>query len=73
MKVTIITVVIAAFGTVSKGLLEGMEDEWIPSKLQHYWERPEYWEESWGLEEAYCHSNASERSSGKTDVKNSNE
>ena len=41
MKVTIIPIVIGAFGTVSKGLLKGLEDwrlddEWRPSKLQHY-------------------------------------
>ena len=51
MKVTIILIVIGAFGTVTKGLLKGLEDEWRPSKLQHYWERSEYWEESWRLEE----------------------
>ena len=41
MKVTIIPIVIRAFGTVSKGLLKGLKDwkfayEWTPSKLQHY-------------------------------------
>ena len=48
MKVTIIQIVIGAFGTVTKGLLKGLEDldEWRPSKRQHYWERTEYWEES---------------------------
>ena len=25
------------------------EEEWKPSKLQRYWDRPEYWEESWRL------------------------
>ena len=48
-KVTIIPIVIGTFGTVTKGLLKGLEDledEWRPSKLQHYWERTEYWEES---------------------------
>ena len=47
MQVTIIPIVIGAFGTVTKGLLKGLEDlemadEWRPSKWQHYWERPEY-------------------------------
>ena len=44
MKVTIIPIVIGAFGTVTKGLLKGLEDlatEWRPSKQQHYWKRPE--------------------------------
>ena len=41
MKVTIIPMVIGAFGIVSKGLLKGQEDfgvggEWRPSKLLHY-------------------------------------
>ena len=47
-------------------------DEWKPSKLQHYWERREYWKESWRLEETCCHSNSSERPSSNADVKNSN-
>ena len=76
MKVTIIPIVISAFGTVTKGLLKGLEDlevanEWRPFKLQHYWERPEYWEESWRLEENCCHSNFNERPSANADVKNS--
>ena len=48
-----------------------LEDEWRPSKLQHYWERAEYWEEFWRLEETCCHSNFSEKLSADTDVKNS--
>ena len=77
MKVTIIPIVIGAFGTVTKGLLKGLEDwklaaGWRPSKQQHYWKRPEYWEESWRLEETWCHSVSCERSSDVADVKNSN-
>ena len=45
-----------------------LADEWRPSKLQHYWERPE---ESWKLEETSCHSNSCERPSANTNVKNS--
>ena len=73
MKVTIILIVIGAFGTITKGLLKGLElaDEWRPSKPLHYCERPEYWEESWRLEETCCHSNSSERPSANTDEKNS--
>ena len=48
-----------------------LADEWRPSKLQHYWEQPEYWEESWGLEETCCHSNSSERPPANAVVKNS--
>ena len=74
MKVTIIPIVIGAFGTVTKGLLkEDLADEWRPSKQQHYWKRPEYWEESWRLEETCSHSVSSERPSANADVKNSNE
>ena len=32
MKVTFILDVIGAFGTVTKGLLKGLEDEWRSSK-----------------------------------------
>ena len=45
MKVTIILIVIGAFGTVTKGLLKGLEDlevdGWVETILLHYWERPE--------------------------------
>ena len=34
-------------------------------------DRPEYWEESWRLEETCCHSNSSEKSSANTGVKTS--
>ena len=44
-----------------------------PSKLLHYWEWPEYWEESWRLEGTCCHSKSSERPVANADVKNSNE
>ena len=69
MKVTNIPIVINAFGTVTKGLLKGLKDEWRPSKLLHYGEQPENWEESWRLEETCCHSNSSERPSADTDMK----
>ena len=37
MKVTIIPIVIGAFGTVTKGLRTWkLADEWRPSKLLHY-------------------------------------
>ena len=76
MKVKIAPIMIGAFGTVTKRLLKGLEDLevggwWRLSKLQHYWEWPEYWEESWRLEENCCHSNPNEKPSAKTDMKNS--
>ena len=76
MKVTIVPIVIGAFGTITKGLLKGLEDlelaaEWRLSKWQHYWEQPENREESWRLEKTCSHLNSSEKPSAKTDVKNS--
>ena len=76
MEVTIILIEIGTFGTITKGLLKGLEDLEVggrveKSKLQRYWERPEYWEELWRLEETCCHLNSSERPSAKTNVKNS--
>ena len=78
MKVTIIPIVIGAFGTVTKGLLKGLEDLEVGGQVetiqtQHYRKRPEYWEESWRLEETCCQSISSERPSAYADVKNSNE
>ena len=76
MQVTIVLIVIGAFGTITKGLLKGLEDLEVGgrvrlSKWQHCWERPESWNESWRLEETYCHSNFSEKQSDNTDGKNS--
>ena len=48
-----------------------LEEERRLSKLHHYWERPDYWEESWRLEDTCCHSDFSERPSVDADVKNS--
>ena len=75
---TITPIMIGAFGTVKKDYLTEwrtwkLEDEWRPSKLQHYWERPEYWEESWRLEEMLCNSNSREKLSANADAKNSHE
>ena len=44
---------------------------WRLSKLLHYWDRSEYWEQSWRLGETCCHSNSSEKPSAGADVKNS--
>ena len=76
MKVTIIPIVISAFCTVTKRLSNGREDWDVGGRLETiqttaYWKRPEYWEESWRLEETSCHSNSSERPSTNADVKNS--
>ena len=71
MKLTI------AFGTITKGLLKSLEDLKIGGRVetiqwQNYWERPEYWKESWRLEETGNHSNSNEKPSTNTDVENSN-
>ena len=76
MKVTVIQIVFGALRTVTKELVPGLEtwkleDEWRPSKLQHYKDRPEYWEKSRKLEETWCHSNSSEKPSANAGVKNS--
>ena len=75
MKVTIILIVIGAFVPSPKDYYRDwrtwkMGDEWRSSKQQHYWKRSEYWEESWRLEETCCHSNSSEKTLAKIDVKN---
>ena len=66
MKVTLIPIVIGALGTVTKELLKRQED--LEIKGQHYWHWPEYWEESWSLEETCCHSNFSSRPSANARV-----
>ena len=68
---TIIPIVIGTFGTVTKGLLKGLEGLEVGGR--HCWEQPEYGEGSWRLKETWCHSNSSEKPSTNADVKNSNE
>ena len=70
MQVTIIPIVIGVFGT--KTLSKGLNDLEVGGR-QYFWERPEYWEESWRLEETCCHSNSNERPSANADVKKSKE
>ena len=41
-----------------------------PSKLQPCWGRPEYWEESWRIDETCCPSDSSESSLTNGSVKN---
>ena len=42
-----------------------------PPRLKHYYDRPEYREEFWRLEETCCHSNSSEKPSANACEKNS--
>ena len=76
MKVAIVPIVIDAFGTVTKGLLTDLEDLGAGGRVETIQttallKRPEYWEESWRLEETHCRSNSSEKPSANADVKNS--
>ena len=48
-----------------------LADEWRPSKLLHYGERLEYWEDFWRPEETSCHSNSRGKPSANDDVKSS--
>ena len=47
------------------------ENDLRPSKMQHCYDRPEYWEESWRLGETCCHSHSNEKPSANMGVKNS--
>ena len=73
MKMMIIPIVFGAFGTVTKGLIMGQEDLEVGGREETIQttallRMPEYWEESWRLEETCCHSNSSERPSANADV-----
>ena len=48
-------------------------DKWRTSKRQHYWERPEYWGDSWRLEALATIQTPGERPSANANGKNSNE
>ena len=75
MKVTIIPIVIGAFGTVTKGLLKGLEDLEVGRRVETI--------QTTALlktvrilrrvSETCCHSISSERPSAYANVKNSNE
>ena len=76
MKMTFIPVVIGALGTVTEGLVKGLEDLEIRGRvetiqLQHCWDRPEYWEAYWRLAGTCSHSNSSEKPSANAGLKNS--
>ena len=60
------TIVIGAFGTVTKGLLKGLEDWEVGGRVETIQittllRKPEHWEESWRLEETCCHLDSSEK------------
>ena len=72
MKMTFIPIIIGALNTGTKGLIKGLgdleKDEWRPSKLQPYWDRPECCGESCRLEETCCHVDSSERPLANADM-----
>ena len=75
MQVTIIPIVIGAFGTVTKGLLKGLEDLEICRRVETT-QATKLLRTARILRrvpETCCHSNSSERLSANADVKNSNE
>ena len=68
MKVTIIPIVIGAFGTVTKGLLKGLEDLEVGGRVDTIQTRAllktaRILRRVWRLEESYNHSISSERPS----------
>ena len=77
MKVTIVPIVIGALGTVSKGLLKGLEDLEVGGRVETIQTTAllrtarilRRVRETWG---DLLHSNSSEKPSANTDVKNSN-
>ena len=76
MKVTIVPIVIGAFGTIAKGLLKGLEDlevgGWVETiQMTALRGTARILRRVWRLEETCCHSNSSEKPSANTDVKNS--
>ena len=75
MKVTIIPIVIRAFGTVTKELLKGLEDLEVGGRVETI-ETTALLKIARILRrvlETCCHSISSERPSAYADVKNSNE
>ena len=66
MQMTIIPIVIGAFGTVTKGLLKRLEDLVVGGRVETIQTTTllrTAWVESWRLEETCRHSNSSEKPS----------
>ena len=76
MKVTILPIVIGAFGIVTKGLLKGLEDLEVGGRMETVQttallRTAKILRKVLEIEETCCHSNSNERPSANTDVKNS--
>ena len=66
MKVTIVAIVIGAFGTITKGLSKGPEDLEVGRRVETIQmtallRTARSWDESWRLGKTCCHSNSSEK------------
>ena len=75
MKVTVIPIVIGAFGTVTKGLFKGLDDLEVGRRVETI-QTTALLRTARILRrvlETWCHSNSSEKPSANADVKNSNE
>ena len=78
MQVTIIPIVIGAFGTVTKGLLKGLEDLEVGGRVETIQttallRTARILRRVWRREKTCCHSDFSEKPSAISDVKSSNE
>ena len=76
MQVTIIPNVIGAFGTLTKGLLKGLEDLEVGRRMEtiqttELLRTARILRKSWRHEETCCHSYSSEKPSANADVKSS--
>ena len=69
---TIIPIVIGAFGTVTRGLLKGLEDLEVGGRVETI-QTTIFLKTARILEETCCLSDSSERPSALADVENSNE
>ena len=68
MKVMILPIVISTFGTVTEGLIKGLEDLEIKGRVDTiqttaWLKSARYWGDFWRLEGTCCHWNSSERPS----------
>ena len=73
MKVTIVPIVIGALGTITKGLLKGLEDVEVGGRVKTI-QMTAFLRTATILRsvlETCCHSKSSEKPSANTDVKNS--
>ena len=63
MKVIVIPIEIDALSTVTKGLVQEINGQVETSQTKHCCDCLEYYEESWWLEDIFCHSDSSWKTS----------